>query len=263
MEIHIARDGEQFGPFPPDEVRRQLAVGTLLPTDLAWAEGAIDWVPLGSLAMLAPTPESPALPTRLPRLSGRFVPVRATQGLAAGPRVSGAAVASLICGVLSLSVLPIILTGGAVTGEGMATAGLVTGYFGIGIVLLTAIAVAFAVFFAGTALPYFSDMQSRGSEMKAVVNAKLIATTCHLYAADHHGVFPRTLDELVPKYLPDRSNFVCPLSPQLPMGYEYYGGTMTDPPDKVLLMSKFVDSHGKRVLAHVDGSCLFQVPPQP
>jgi len=279
MEIHIARDGQSFGPFSPDEVRRQLGAGTLLPTDLAWAEGAKSWVPLSSLSGLAPTavsvPRSPASPTVV---AVRPAPVGDTAA-AGSPRTSGAAVASLICGVLSVSFLPIFLTalaavicghvarsgirksGGGRTGEGMALAGLVTGYFGIGLNVLAGIVVVFAIFFSGMALPFVGDISLRAKETKSMSNARLIAMACHSYAADHHGIFPRTLADLAPKYLPDPSSFVCPLSPDLRVGYDYFGGTDTDAADKVILMSKYVDPQGKRIIAHVDGSCAIQIPP--
>ena len=50
MMIHISRDGEQFGPYSPDQVQEYLAAGQLLPTDLAWYEGAADWVPVITVA---------------------------------------------------------------------------------------------------------------------------------------------------------------------------------------------------------------------
>ena len=287
MEIHIARDGEQFGPFPPEEVRRQLAAGTLLPTDLAWAEGAIGWVPLGSLPNLS-SPASPVapvrrptpFPARLPVITSRLVPP-VEPAVTTPPRKSGAAVASLICGILSVSFLPIILMGiaavicghlargqirkggGMVLGEGMATAGLLTGYFGIGLNILVGVVLASAIFFSGTALPFVRDMQVKEKATKSLANAKTIATACHMYALEHHDVFPRTLEDLVPKYLPDRTSLTCPLTPDMAVGYEYFGGTTKDAPDKVLFLSKYVDPRGRRIIGHVDGSCVFETPATP
>jgi hypothetical protein len=50
MMIHISRDGDQFGPYSPEQVQEYLASGQLLPTDLAWYEGAADWVPVTEIA---------------------------------------------------------------------------------------------------------------------------------------------------------------------------------------------------------------------
>ena len=46
MNIHISRDGRQFGPYTSEQVREYLSTGSVLPTDLAWHEGATDWLPV-------------------------------------------------------------------------------------------------------------------------------------------------------------------------------------------------------------------------
>jgi len=58
-QIHITRDGQQFGPFTLDQARDYVADGQLLATDLAWFEGAQDWMPLHSVPGLARTPPPP------------------------------------------------------------------------------------------------------------------------------------------------------------------------------------------------------------
>ena len=52
MPITINRDGENFGPYTPEEVRDLLANGTLKEDDLAHEEGADDWIPLRGLTSL-------------------------------------------------------------------------------------------------------------------------------------------------------------------------------------------------------------------
>ena len=49
MKIHVSRDGQQFGPYSPEDVQKYLADGSLLASDLGWTEGAADWVPLPQL----------------------------------------------------------------------------------------------------------------------------------------------------------------------------------------------------------------------
>jgi hypothetical protein len=44
MLIHIQRDGQQFGPYTLEDLNQYLADGSLLPSDLAWYEGATNWV---------------------------------------------------------------------------------------------------------------------------------------------------------------------------------------------------------------------------
>ena len=46
MMIHVSRDGQQFGPYSPEDVQKYLADGSLLASDMGWTEGAADWVPL-------------------------------------------------------------------------------------------------------------------------------------------------------------------------------------------------------------------------
>ena len=48
-QIHITRQGAQYGPYPESSVKDMLAEGQLLPTDLAWDEGAESWQPLQEL----------------------------------------------------------------------------------------------------------------------------------------------------------------------------------------------------------------------
>ena len=48
-QIHITRQGAQYGPYPESSVKNMLAEGQLLSTDLAWYEGAESWQPLQEL----------------------------------------------------------------------------------------------------------------------------------------------------------------------------------------------------------------------
>ena len=49
MQIHVARNGHRMGPFSLEEVNRQLAAGSLSPSDLAWYEGIPNWVALSQV----------------------------------------------------------------------------------------------------------------------------------------------------------------------------------------------------------------------
>jgi hypothetical protein len=254
-----------------EEVRRQLSTGDLLPTDQAWTEGAANWAPLSSLpGVLANDPATPSrshlLPPEIP--GAPAVPGPAT----GGPQTPGTAIASLIFGILSVTCLPIIgsivavicghvahgsirTSGGRLAGSGLATAGLVLGYGGLALTLFV------LPVLAGIALPVFSQVQVKAKETRSMSNAKQLVLACKLYALDNRGAFPPKLEELVPKYLPDKSVLVCPLSPTLPLGYQYYGGVDSEQPTKVVLMSKFADGQHKRVIAYADGSCAMRLPP--
>jgi len=49
MEIYISRDGVQHGPYSVEEVNDRLASGEVSLDDLAWHEGAAEWLPLRQL----------------------------------------------------------------------------------------------------------------------------------------------------------------------------------------------------------------------
>jgi len=260
MEIHIARNGQQFGPYSLEEVRRQLAAGRMLPTDLAWKEGAPGWVPLAVL--LGETTPPAGAP---PAFAGP--PPPAAQPLVYNPiPTSAAAVTSMIFGIATylccvsiFGAIPAVIcghiarrnirkSGGTLGGDAMAIAGLALGYLNFAVLVL--------LFFAA-ALPL------KRHEEESVANAKIIVAACKVYATDHQGAFPGTLEDLVPKYVPEFATLASPLSPSESVGYDYFGGTVQDPPRKVLFMSKFKDWRGKRVIAHVDGSCAMETPPNP
>ena len=46
MNIYINRDGKQFGPYTLEDVNAYLASGELSGDDMAWYEGAANWIPL-------------------------------------------------------------------------------------------------------------------------------------------------------------------------------------------------------------------------
>ena len=276
MEIHIARNGKQFGPFSVEEVRRQLGTGELFPGDLGWTEGAADWVPLSAMPVLASAePRADAVVSPLRALN----PTRPAVGVIGPthvPSTSGAAVASLILGILSISILPFLAnipgivcghvarsnirgSGGSLTGDGMAVAGLVMSYIGLalwGLVLLVILPIL-----AGIAIPVFGEVKLRGDETRSLSDAKQIGTACILYAVDHQNAFPPKVDDLVPEYVTNRIIFTSKLSPGESMAYEYFGGSTKDPADKILLISKFKDRHGKRIMIFVDGSGRIGIPP--
>jgi len=69
MQYHIARDGQTYGPYTLEDLRRYLASGNVLPTDLAKSDDMPDWIPvsqlLGSAAAAQGYPQ-PAAPTTAP-----------------------------------------------------------------------------------------------------------------------------------------------------------------------------------------------------
>ena len=152
MQIHIARDGKQLGPFTLEEIQRQLAAGTLSLSDNAWYEGAAGWAPLSSVpgvtsgaAATVPAATTPSTPTAPTSPGGPVVPAPVPSapteplaiwsfvlslvgllGFCCGGPLLG--IGAVVCGHLALSK---INEKPALQGRGLALAGLIIGYFAI------------------------------------------------------------------------------------------------------------------------------------
>lgn len=144
MQVHIARNGQALGPFSIEEINRQLAVGTLSPSDLAWHEGAPGWIALSTVpgVTIGGTASPPAAASRLATQpvasipTGTSVPVGKTEPLAIFSLVLSVlglfccalftGIPGIICGHLALSKIE---KNPGLEGRGLAVAGLVIGYF--------------------------------------------------------------------------------------------------------------------------------------
>jgi len=155
MQFYIARDGQQSGPFSQEEVRRKLAVGEVLPTDRGWQEGMAEWMPLSTFPMLVAT----------------SMPVLTTTGgvtMYQPVTTSGMAVASLVLGIISFTLFPILpsilavvfghaarssirASQGRLVGDGLAVAGLVLGYMGIAVIVVLLVIATIMLFTVGVA----------------------------------------------------------------------------------------------------------------
>ena len=246
MQLYVLRAGQQTGPHPPEQIRHELATGSLRTSDLAWYEGAPNWLPLFTVLGLSAPPVPAAFhPPSAPQTSGPAV-ASMLLGLL-GPFLGGLpSLPAVICGHASLS--QIKRSGGRLRGRGMAIAGLITGYLSL---VFYGVVILWLIF--GLALPFFHWVDTEGRPRDTIVEAKQIGLACKMYAEDNDGNFPKTLDQLVPAYLHDKRLFVCPLdSTGAPMGYEYFGGTENDDPNKILLQSKATTSDGRRMVVYVD-----------
>lgn len=183
------------------------------------------------------------------------------------------AIASLILGILSfvtcgLTAIPAIICGhialskigkaaGALGGRGMAIAGLIMGYLLIALVVLVFV-VAIP---AGMALPAFAQVQNRAQETKTTADLKIVGMACKLYALDHDGKFPKTLEELVPKYLSDETVLTGLKDPTgRAGGLEYFGGSESDPKDKILAATTPRKPGQRRLILHADNSVTTEKP---
>ena len=123
--------------------------------------------------------------------------------------------------------------------------------------ILTPLVIAPVAIAAGAALPMFSAMSKKDDKAtKSLAQAKKIGLGCKLYAADHDGKFPPTLDALMPTYLNDKKVFVSPFAPDEAIGYTYHPGlNENSPPATVLVEDKYsVGAAGNKVFTRVDAT---------
>jgi hypothetical protein len=103
MQIFIAKNGQQLGPYTLEHIQGQVAAGALSPLDLAWYEGLADWAPLSQI----PGYRAPEAAAAHPAFSPEPPPYRA-------PRPIWATVISIYLfvtvplGLLSLLLVPLL-----------------------------------------------------------------------------------------------------------------------------------------------------------
>jgi hypothetical protein len=66
LNIYITRNGQNYGPYAEDVVRKYIAEGSMLPTDLSRTESMSEWIPLGQLLMKEAAPQPAAAPPPQP-----------------------------------------------------------------------------------------------------------------------------------------------------------------------------------------------------
>ena len=88
--------------------------------------------------------------------------------------------------------------------------------------------------------PMVTSLRSKAQAAASLSHARQIAMACKLYADDHGGKFPPSLQGLVPDYLPNVATFVSPFAPSEPIGYVYHpnANSLADP-KTVLLEDQF------------------------
>ena len=52
MQIHVAKSGQQSGPYTLEQVQNMVRSGLLSAADLGWHEGMAEWAPLHTIAGL-------------------------------------------------------------------------------------------------------------------------------------------------------------------------------------------------------------------
>ena len=85
MNVHVSRDGQQYGPYTVEELKSFVAQGSILPSDAAWSEGMSDWTTVADVLARAGAPMAPP-PPAAPRPPA--APVYARAAAAAPPGAS-------------------------------------------------------------------------------------------------------------------------------------------------------------------------------
>lgn len=175
MAIFIQHQGQQTGPFSPQEIQAGLASGLYQTSDLVWAEGMDGWIPLSNAT----------------HLLGGTVPLPSTapvgnSGLALTSMILGissffcgvTAIPAVICGHMALS--KIKRSQGRLTGGGFAVAGLITGYLGVFV---------FIAMLAGLTAPMVMRQRKKADQTEAVSNAQQISFALMEFESEY-GKYP-------------------------------------------------------------------------
>ena len=166
---YYGKSGQQYGPIDESTLRARIATGEVGRNDLIWCEGMPVWLPLHEMpeffepAAPPPMPLTPEIPRghSVESSSPYATPVSGLLGhQGTGPPLpgtNGLSIASLVCGILSLLTfcfcgglffgLPAVICGHMALGQlkagsqqqdghGLAMAGLICGYIGLGVFLL-------------------------------------------------------------------------------------------------------------------------------
>ena len=175
VEWFYGKEGEQYGPIDEATLRARITTGEIGPRDLIWSEGMAEWTPLSQLPQFGPTggvpPQVAGVVADRPLVgvesTSPYAPPMASSGGAysAGPVMpgtNGLAIASMICGILSLLCggiflgIPAVICGHLALnrlnhpnnhqeGRGMAIAGLVCGYVGFAFMAIFLLVILAAV----------------------------------------------------------------------------------------------------------------------
>jgi len=150
---YFGENEQQIGPLDEVAIRQAIRQGRVGRQTLVWREGMAQWTPLAAVPELLEGPDT---------LSPYLVPHVTSGGVVVmGPRTSGLAIASLVCGIVSIlfcqviGAVPALICGHMalsqingsplpMNGKGMAIAGLILGYIqfvllAVGLVVLVAI----------------------------------------------------------------------------------------------------------------------------
>ena len=183
MLIFIQHQGQQTGPFPIEQVRAGLTDGTYKPTDLAWHEGAPEWLPLSAVPGINDSSPPPLTGPGFPPAGGvQTAPLAIWSlvlGLASFILLGLTSIPAVVCGHLALG--RIKRSAGALGGSGLAIAGLITGYLGVAIFMIATL--------AGLAAPLVIKQRKKADQVMAISSLKQIGLGLSVFEEDY-GKYP-------------------------------------------------------------------------
>ncbi|MEM7167881.1 MAG: hypothetical protein AAF581_20685 [Planctomycetota bacterium] len=116
--------------------------------------------------------------------------------------------------------------------------------FSLSNVVLTTAAVSFV---AGLTVPTINMTRRRAESVTTLNNARMLSIYCSMYADEHGGKFPRSLDALVRTYPDD-------IGAELIAGFSYVSGyRQTGRGDRIFIYQTDPDASGQVVVARLSG----------
>lgn len=175
---------------------------------------------------------------------------------------SGVATASMVMGILSCTLIPLLLTipaiilgivgiqkvnqtNGALGGKGFAITGIVTGAVGIVTGGISCMVIAAILF------PTLKVAKDRAVETRNTAVAKQLALACNLYSAENDGAFPNQLEDLLPNYLNDPKSLNYKTVTGKTKPFNYVPGHRQSGPSNGVLIYTDANAKGERIVVHV------------
>jgi hypothetical protein len=166
---------------------------------------------------------------------------------------SVAAIWSLVLGILSFCLtifagIPAIILGiigirnvnrdpQRLTGKGLSIAGLITGFVGTLISLVQ----------ISAALTAYMGVQERALQIKNTSTLTQVGMACRMYAADHDGKFPDSLNDLTPDYVTEVNDLFVVMENREEVAPRYVSGKKLTQGSDATPLAMPPDQFGSRV----------------
>lgn len=213
----IGADGKEYGPVSTEQLHQWLREGRVNAQTRVQPEGSPDWQSLGALPEFA-AEMGQSLPAGMPLSPG------------AAPETSGLAIGSLICGALGfltcitapvglvlglMAKSKIQKSQGALTGSGLATAGIVLSAIAM---VLTFLAIPAAIL-----LPALAKAKERAQTINCTNNLKQLGLAVRMYAADNNDQLPSASKwcDAIQAYVQSPKPYQCAANPGLRCAFAF------------------------------------------